>query len=354
MSRTTRRALFAVALVSTTFGFAAHAQWWNKDQHRLQPIPPGAAPAATEVVYSFRTFHQARMAVTTAVFNEEYDTPDRMHDEFLQSGQRTTHGLFVVEAIQYGWDLQFDSPDTTHVMRSVDKWSRAKPDSRLRKLVEAIRWQRQAWVARGGSYASSVPGEGMTLFRERLALATKALAAAEPAGKESPLWYWVALIVAGSSGQPAAQFDGLFEEAVGRFPHYHTLYYTRMNYLLPQWGGNFEAVDDFIAKSVERTRSVDGEAFYAWLYVDVARKFDGDIFTGTRATWPKMKKGFEDMVARYPDNWNKSLFATFACRARDKETTARLLTELGALAHLGQASPGYTTDSCRRFAFTPA
>ncbi len=40
------------------------------------------------------------MAVTTAVFNEEFDTPDRMHDEFLQSGQRSTHGLFMVEAIQ--------------------------------------------------------------------------------------------------------------------------------------------------------------------------------------------------------------------------------------------------------------
>jgi hypothetical protein len=354
MSRTIRRALLAAALVSTTLGFVAHAQWWNKEQQRMQRLLPKSAQAPTEVVYSFKTYYQARNAVTASVVNEEFDTPDRMHDEFLQSGQRSTHGLFMVEAIQSGWDDRFDTPDPKDIMRSVDRWTKAKPDSRLRKLVEAIRWQRQAWVARGGAYASSVPGEGVTLFRERLALATKALAAAEPSGKESPLWYWVALIVAGSSGQPAAQFDGLFEEAVGRFPHYHTLYYTRMNYLLPQWGGNFEAVDEFIAKSVERTRPVDGEAFYAWLYVDVARKFDGDIFNGTLAMWPRMKKGFEDMVARYPDNWNKSLFATFACRARDRETTARLLTELGAQAQLGQASPGYTTDSCRRFAFMPA
>lgn len=353
MTRSLRGALLA-ALLSTAAGLPAHAQVVIPASPFRQPGKPGAAPAPAPAPNSFAGFHQARMNATTAVMNEDFDVPDRVHDEYLRSGQRSTHGLFMVEAIQYGWDLHFDTPDDAMVMRPVDRWTRARPGSRMRKLVEAIRWQRQAWVARGGGYASTVPGEGMKLFRERLALAAKALEAAEPEGKESPIWYWVALVVAGSSGQPQAQFDALFEEAVTRFPHYHPLHYTRMNYLLPQWGGSFEAVDGFIQRSVERTREVDGEAFYAWLYVDVARKYDGDLFAGTMASWPRMRKGFEDMVARYPDDWNWNLYATFACRARDRETTARLLTQLGGKAMLGQASPGYTTDSCRRFAFSPA
>ena len=67
-----------------------------------------------------------------------------------------------------------------------------------------------------------------------------------------------------------------------------------------------------------------------------------------------MRKAFEDLVARHPDPWNKNVFATFACRARDKETSGRLLAELGASASLGAWSPGITTESCRRFALHSA
>jgi len=79
-----------------------------------------------------------------------------------------------------------------------------------------------------------------------------------------------------------------------------------------------------------------------------------DLFNDSEVSWPKLKKAFEDLNARYPDEWNKNLFATFACRARDKETTGRLLVELGTKAKLGAYSNGITTEGCRRFASTPA
>jgi len=190
------------------------------------------------------------------------------------------------------------------------------------------------------------------IFNEGLRHAAIALHDAEPGGRQSPLWYWVALIVAGSSGQPAPVFDALFEEAVTRFPYYQPLYYTRLNYYLPQWGGSYEAVDRFIARSVARTSAQEGDAFYTWLYLDVARTQGGDLFQKTLADWPRLRKGFEDMIARHPDTWNLNVFATWACQVRDRETTALLLTQLGTKAALGAWSPGVSTESCRRFAFT--
>jgi hypothetical protein len=162
----------------------------------------------------------------------------------------------------------------------------------------------------------------------------------------------VALIVAGSSGQPAAQFDALFEEAVGKFPTYLPLYLTRLNYYLPQWGGDFGKVDSFIERSVQRTQQTDGSAFYAWLYVDVARKSGGDesFFRATRVSWPRMRDSFDDMIRRYPDTWNKIVYATFACLARDREATAKVLTMLPPDAQLGAYTDGISTDACRRFA----
>ena len=92
---------------------------------------------------------------------------------------------------------------------------------------------------------------------------------------------------------------------------------------------------------------------YAWIYVDLGRKVR-NLFGDSEVSWPRMKKAFEDLNARYRDDWNKNLFATYACRARDKETTGKLLMELGDKASLGAYSDGITTEGCRRFASTPA
>lgn len=347
-----RRAL--AALVLAVLPVVAWGQWWNT----TRPPPPrtGNFPvpaAATKVEYTREIFLAAGSSTSAFLANEKFADLERMYAEFLSGGLRAKEGSWMVEAVQGGLDGVYSSWDDTYVKGMHAKWAAAVPDSKLRPLAEAIRWQRRAWDARGGRGASEVPGESFRLFRTRLETASKALADAEPDGHQSPLWYWVALIVAGSSGLPAPQFDALYEEAAKHFPTYHTIHYTRMNYLLPQWGGSYEAVDRFVNGVVERTAATEGQAMYAWLYIDVARKHNGDFFGETRVSWPKMKKGFEDMVERHPDAWNRNLFATFACRARDKETTARLITELGPAARLGAWSPGFATDSCRRFAFTP-
>lgn len=335
----------AVVLATLFSAWPAHAQWWNLNDHRppkfwhMQPPP--------KIEYTHRTVRDAASSANAAFWNDDFAKLDRMYDEMLQGNVRAADGTSMLQPFQEVFEQAGSSPVFDKTM---ERWAQASPDSRLRPLAQAVRWEGDAWRARGGSYSSQVPGESMQLFTERLARAAKALAHAEPEGRNSPIWYWVALIVAGSSGRPDAQFDALFAEAAGRFPYYQPLYYTRVNYLLPQWGGSFEAVDKFVNDSVARTSAGEGEAFYAWLYMDIAPKVRGDLFETTLASWPRMKKGFEDMLAHHPDVWNKNLYATWACRARDKETTARLLVELGDRAKLGAASEGITTESCRRFA----
>ena len=118
---------------------------------------------------------------------------------------------------------------------------------------------------------------------EKLKLAREALAAGQVQGQESPIWWWATLAVAGSSGVKGDAFDVLFNEAVRRFPLYQPLYYTRMNYHLPQWGGSFDAVDRFVSEAVKRTSDAEGSAMYAWLYLDIARKTQ-EGFEGTQVS----------------------------------------------------------------------
>lgn len=337
-------------IVSSVFSAAllfsavpASAQWWNLNDHR--PPKYWHMDPPLKVPYTHQVMLDEGYSANAAFWNGDFAKLDRMYDEMLKDGVRATDGTSMIQPFVAVFENAGSSPVFDKTMQN---WAQVSPDSKLRPLAQAVRLEGDAWRARGGAYDS--PEESMKIFREKLAAATHALQQAEPEGRSSPIWYWVALIVAGSSERPAAQFDALFDEAAGRFPYYQPLYYTRANYLLPQWGGNWAAVDRFVNDSVARTSASEGDAFYAWIYVDVATKVQGDLFENTLASWPRMKKGFEDMIARHPDVWNKNLYATWACRARDKETTARLLVELGKDAHLGAESAGIGTESCRRFA----
>jgi hypothetical protein len=329
----------ALILLAST---SAIAQWWNPMYVRdtTNPNP--------KIVYTHAHVEAAKMAANGAVFNDDFPKLERMYAEFMDGQPRATDGTFMVEALQSYFGESFLNWDEGTRKRVLANWEKRVPDSKLRQTLRPLMHQALAWRARGAGGASTVPGESIQIFREELELASRSLKETESVGKESPLWWWAALIVAGSTGMPPEQFDRLFEEAIQRFPLYKPFYYTRVNYLLPQWGGSFEAVDRFIEASVARTASVEGEAMYAWLYLDISGKTRGGI-EATRATWPRMKRAFEDMVARYPDDWNRNLYATSACRARDKATTARLLTELGDKAALGIGAWGITTESCRRF-----
>ena len=348
----------ALALRGIAFAFTALAlqsslaQWWNP-QDRTPPARRGT-PDEPKVVYNQAMFNAARNAANGAMWNDDFKKLERMHEEFVRERLRTNDGRWMAEAVQAGLDGAFHAADERLLKTLFERWEKALPESRLLPVAKAVMWQRLAWRARGNAGASQVPGEGMQVFQERLRMAGAALRESEATGKDSPIWYWVALIVAGGSGVPGSEFDALFNEAVTRYPTYQPLYNTRMNYLLPQWGGSYKAVDRFVADSVSRTSASEGQSYYALLYVDVATKHPGDFFGETGVSWPRMKASFDDLLARHPDARNKELYATFACRARDRDTTARILTELGEAAKLGYGSPGVSTESCRRFALSQA
>jgi len=343
---------FLAALVAALLPIATQAQWWNSADPT--PLKLRGTEFAPKVVYNRAMRDTAYMEANAALVDGKFEKLDRMYDDFLANGGlRRTDGGWMLESFQSLFGDRCHTMDDAAARAELAKWAAARPDSKLRPVVEVMTLQCQAWKARGGGYADVVPDEAFKIFREKLRQGAKMLGETEAAGKDSPLWWWAGLIIAGSSGMPAAQFDQMIAEATRRFPSYQPLYYTRVNYHLPQWGGNFGAVEDFAQRAAAATADKEGQAMYAWIYTDLGYKVP-DLFNDSEVSWPKLKKAFEDLNARYPDEWNKNLFATFACRARDKETTGRLLVELGTKAKLGAYSNGITTEGCRRFASTPA
>ncbi len=343
--RTRARLARAAVLLACCFTFAADAQWWNP----ASPIAPGKWEFYKRTfVYTAAIKNDAEQAIQQALAKQDFAKLERMHDEFRAMAVAGGNGSDMLESFNSGF-LWFDGQTPERIEKLFADWASAAPDSHLRNSAEANAWWALAWKARGSGSASEVTPEGWKLFRSRLERSVRILDKASPESKDSPLWYHVALAVAGSLGEPPAVLDRIFDEGAGKFAYYFPLYHTRLNYLQPKWGGDYAQVDAFIRASVMRTQARWGTSIYAMLYGSIAEGYRGEsgFFRETRASWPLMQHAFEDGITK-PDDWPwLNAYAGFACMARDRDTTRQLLAELGAHADVAVWLRGLSTDACR-------
>ncbi|HLX24218.1 MAG TPA: hypothetical protein VKR38_12795 [Usitatibacter sp.] len=319
----------------------AGAQWWNPQS----PIAPGKWEAESRTfVYTRNIYSSAVQVIIAAVQQGDFAKLDRMHDEFLKMTQAGGNGSRMINAFQEALST-FGKDHLERQQAFLKAWHAGAPTSKLWPAAQAQMWFSAAWDERGGGFASEVSPEAMRLFGQDLERASQALQEGGDAARQSPLWYAVAIAVAGSRGEGSRSLDALFEEGVKRFPHFTLQYNARLIYLLPQWGGSYDRADAFIRRAVMDTQADDGTWMYADLYASAGRMVQGDFFRDTRASWPLMRHAFEDASARGLANPNT--YATYACMARDRETTRRLLGELGTYANLGMGRDTFTTESCR-------
>lgn len=229
-----------------------------------------------------------------------------------------------------GFDQAFNMEnDWSKSLARVEVLKKKFPEEAFVALVEAKYWIDYAWNARGGGYASSITDDGRKLFKERLEKAEKILLDTKSFSAQFPAWYSEMIIVQSALDRSEDERDKVFLEGVKRYPTYYPIYFTMQNYLLPKWGGSWRAVDNLVKWSVEHTKVLDGNTMYARIYWSVSGDPQVNLFKDTFVSWPKMKRGFEDMMARYPKSkWNLNNFAKFACMAGDKQTFLNLRTKI--------------------------
>jgi len=238
-----------------------------------------------------------------------------------------------LSVLKYGYSRIFTNQ--TDWSKSLDRINYLKkrfPNKPFVALAEAQYWAEYAWNARGQGYASSVTREGWKLFHERLEKAEKVLIDTKSYSSELPTWYDQMILVQSALGRSEEDRDKTFIEGTKRYKTFYSTYFTMLNYLSPKWGGTWETVDNLVKWSVDNTKEIDGNSMYARLYWVASGELpEGEsLFKNTRASWPKMKTGFEDLIARHPkSNWNLNNFAKFACQAGDKKTFLVLRRKIG-------------------------
>ena len=137
------------------------------------------------------------------------------------------------------------------------------------------------------------------------------------------------LIIAKGEHWDRKEYDKLVEEAVSRYPYYYPIYFSALEYLLPKWHGSDDEVIRFIESTVERTKKSEGQVMYARMYwYAIDNVTDSSPYVRSPVIWAKIRSGMDEVLARYPDQWNINNFAKFACYAVDKEKGKELFNRI--------------------------
>ena len=196
------------------------------------------------------------------------------------------------------------------------RWRASSPTSPYVAFAEARFEYASAWQARGQCYAHCVGQDTWQQFALHLARAEEILEGEPARLKQTALWHELLLAVTLDSQQARSPPERVFAAAVKRWPYYYDFYHLMLTRMTPRWGGSWDEVESFIEHWTNELASRDGRSLYARLYLLLAG--DGYPLETTNADWKKMRAGFEDLIAKYPDSRTPNLFATYACFASDK------------------------------------
>ncbi|MFN9473474.1 hypothetical protein [Acidovorax sp.] len=274
--------------------------------------------------------------------NGDFSALEQWYTKALKEKTRMESGNFqasiLVRSIEFKSDKKCDVSKCPKVdekfwlaqEKKAKEWLVRYPKSTLAAIALARIYSKQAWIYRGTGYANTVAKEDWKMFHGLMHRAVEVLNEQQVEGRKDPHW-WASLLAATFYGSvDPAGYQQLTNNAINAFPDNTEIYITIAYTLLPQWGGSHSSIAALASEAVNKTKATDGEAFYARIYWGLVDSLGRPGFLKPGVDWPRIRSGFDDMLQRYPGDWNLNAYARLAClEAHDKKTTARLMRRIG-------------------------
>lgn len=242
----------------------------------------------------------------------------------------------------------------SEVDRMTLEWATTHPQSPLAHILHARALLTHGWSYRGGQYARDVPEQAMRDFQKWLTRAVVYLKDHGDVAFKDSYAHLTLLEIGRALGWDRKQMQAIAAQGLEVNPQDTDIYYEIAFGLVPKWGGDPRSLDDYIRQATARTASLYGTGMYALLYSAAGgNQYEHALFTDSYAEWPKIKQGYEDLLARYPASMEKrNRYAWMACMAKDRTTLLTLLDQIGTSIELDGwgENPERSLEMCRRFA----
>ncbi|QJD59350.1 DUF4034 domain-containing protein [Pseudomonas sp. gcc21] len=275
-------------------------------------------------------------SVTRDLQNADFAHLEALAEQYRTNRERSPSGVWKLSALDAGIRSMFDPSIRdpaywAYLDDYIGDWLKQYPRSPTAHLARASMLIHQAWSYRGTGPTESVKEEDWQPFNEHIERARLALEQSKQIAARDPQWYVTMAVVAKSQYWPDERFEDMLDEALSRYPDYYPIYYAAVDYYSPKWNGSADAIEQFAMDAMQRTRDSEGSGLYARLYWHAAQiQFDDRLIKDSRINWAVMKEGIDDVLERYPDQWNINNFARISCSAEDKRKAQELLQRIEA------------------------
>jgi hypothetical protein len=311
-----------------------------------------AAPAAPAPADELAQRQAVRVEVITALTINDFAGIERLAARYRDPRERTSSGLwkltlFYGSAREYLGMLADCAGDPAPVDALLATWAAAVPDSPTLLL---LRTRNQLCVAQDTLQAQGNDPRAWAAYTnlvhrlDRDLEAHRSLAATDPYWLETRLALTDAMLMSSDE----TRFDGVLAQLATHHPPFYQAWFTAVELLLFRKSGDAGAmIERLSARAADASRADEGDGMYARMWWNAFQlHYDDASFAQAPVDWPRMKRGIADVLARYPDAWNRNFFARLACARGDAAETAALMR--GIDAPLRNAWPDAATfAACR-------
>ena len=251
-------------------------------------------------------------------------------------------------------ETDHDEPYLRELETLTLQWATEHPKSSLAHILHAKVLMKHAWSYRGGVYTEVVPPDAWADFRNYMQRAADYLKAHADVVLTDSTAHVVLLEIGNDLGWDIETLKTIQQDGLKRNPDDIMLYLGMVKPLLPKSHGNARILDKYIREVTKQTQADYGTGMYTRLYSMAAEQdFGHALFENSLVDWPTMKKGYEDMFARFPNSpERRNRYAYMACLAKDRPTLVALLAELGKKIDASQwgPNPQRSLEACQRWA----
>lgn len=280
-----------------------------------------------------RTRDAIRADVSAAWDAGHFGVLERLHADYMDPRARTPSGqwklVFFHQGLLRSMDLDKDDDAGWAALDArFVRWRDLHPDSPVPRLARAHAHMRRAGTYRGSAWARDVDPAAWAPYREHMARARELLEADRDIASVDPHWYRLMALVALYQGWPDAERDALEAEILALAPTYYEAVFAAAKWHEPKWGGSDAALDAFARRAVAATRATEGAGLYPRIYWSVHGSVDvGWMQDDSRAEWALLRQGMDDVLAKYPDEWNRQHFAAMACNSGHEADLRELMKD---------------------------
>jgi len=219
--------------------------------------------------------------------------------------------------ILYNYLAETQSDEKADMMGDIlIEWCKKEPLSHIPWLIRGVFQIREAWRVRGYSYARDVDATAWAVFKTKLKLAKKLLEKSQELNPDDPNSSAKLLVLCYGLSLPAQTMEKHFSTGIKACPWHAGLYFAKLQYLSPKWGGDAKRKERFITKS-----SAVCNKYLSLNYINyeaVARKIEPDarniktVYKHEKV-WPLILKHYTRYFEKYPDDLRER--SHFACDA---------------------------------------